>query len=66
MGRIRKEILSRGLTQEENSRIFHELVDSPIIEAIGRQDWQEIVSNLERILRIGFTVDEVIDLIKSE
>ena len=65
MGHIRKEILSRGLTQEENSRIFHELVNSPIIEAIAREDWQEIVSNLERILRMRFSVDEVTDLIRT-
>jgi precorrin-2 dehydrogenase/sirohydrochlorin ferrochelatase len=66
MGHIREEVLSRGLAQEENSRIFHELVDSPIIEAVGREDWPEVASNLERILRMRFSVDEIINYLKSE
>ena len=65
MGRLRNEILSKGLSQEENSRIFHELVDSPIIEAIGRGDWKEIALILNRILQTQFSVDDVINLSKG-
>lgn len=32
MGRLRKEILSMGLPQKENSRIFQEIVDSDLLE----------------------------------
>jgi len=35
MGILRKEILSQGLSQEENSRIFHEIVDSDILDALA-------------------------------
>ena len=32
MGRLRKEILSLGLSQKENSRIFQKIVDSDLLE----------------------------------
>ena len=66
MGRLRKEILSRGLSQEDNSRIFRELVDSPILESICRKDWKEIASNLERILQMRISPEDVINYIKAE
>lgn len=66
MGRLRKEILSRGLSQEENSRLFNELVDSPILEAIVRKDWEEIASNLSRLLQVQFSREDVIDYLKTE
>jgi precorrin-2 dehydrogenase/sirohydrochlorin ferrochelatase len=59
MGRLRKEILSRGLSQKENSRIFHELVGSPILEAIGREEWGQVASILKRITQTVWTPDEV-------
>ncbi|MDB9822885.1 bifunctional precorrin-2 dehydrogenase/sirohydrochlorin ferrochelatase [Deltaproteobacteria bacterium] len=66
MGRIRKDVLSRGLSQDENSRIFHELVDSNIIESIRRKDWKEVASDLERILGMRISPENVIDYIKAE
>jgi len=66
MGRLRKEILSKCLSQEDNSRIFHELVDSTILESIRRKDWKEIASNLERILEIRISPEDVINYIKVE
>jgi precorrin-2 dehydrogenase/sirohydrochlorin ferrochelatase len=50
MGRVRKEILSLGLSQSENSRIFHEMVDSDMIKALARDDWEAVESILGRIL----------------
>jgi precorrin-2 dehydrogenase/sirohydrochlorin ferrochelatase len=66
MGRLRKEILSKCLSQEDNSRIFYELVDSTILESIRRKDWKEIASNLERILEIRISPEDVINYIKVE
>jgi precorrin-2 dehydrogenase/sirohydrochlorin ferrochelatase len=66
MGRLRKEILSRRLSQEENSGIFHDLVDSAILESIRRKDWREIAANLERILKIRITPEDVIKYIKAD
>jgi len=59
MGKLRKEILSRGLSQKENSRIFRELVESPILEAIGREEWGQVASILKRITQTVWTPDEV-------
>ena len=35
MGRLRKEILSLGLPQKENSRIFQQIVDSDLLENLS-------------------------------
>ena len=66
MGKIRKEILTEGLSQEENSRVFHEIVDSSMLEAIGRKDWQEAATILKRILKRDVSVNDVIDYTKAE
>jgi len=50
MGGLRKEVLAMGLSQEENSRIFHEIVDGGIIEALARNDLTKVKSLLARIL----------------
>lgn len=59
MGRLRKEILSRGLSQKENSRIFGMLVESSILEAIGREAWEEAASTLSDIVQTVYTPEEV-------
>ncbi|SPD76086.1 Siroheme synthase domain protein [uncultured Desulfobacterium sp.] len=50
MGRLRKEVLSAGFSQEENSRIFHNIVDSDILKALAEYDWQSVEAELRRIL----------------
>lgn len=50
MGHLRKEVLSLGLSQDENSMIFNEIVDSGIIEALARDDWKAVEFILGRIL----------------
>jgi precorrin-2 dehydrogenase/sirohydrochlorin ferrochelatase len=65
MGRLRKEILSRGLSQDENSRMFHGIVDSHILEAIGRKDWMEVASILNKILQTQLSSDDIIRYLKA-
>jgi len=48
MGLLRKEILSKGLSQKENSRIFHEIVESDILEALARNDRERVESIVSR------------------
>jgi precorrin-2 dehydrogenase/sirohydrochlorin ferrochelatase len=50
MGQVRKEILALGLSQSENSRIFKQMVDSDMIKALARDDWETVESILGRIL----------------
>ena len=61
MGWLRKEILSKGFSQSENRRIFHELVDSPILEAIGREGWDEVATIINKILRTDLSPKDLID-----
>ena len=65
MGVVRKKVLEMGLPQEENSRIFHELVDSSILEAIKEQDIDRITSTLNRILQQRLSSCEVKEYLKA-
>ncbi|MBN2059653.1 MAG: bifunctional precorrin-2 dehydrogenase/sirohydrochlorin ferrochelatase [Deltaproteobacteria bacterium] len=64
MGRLRKEILSFGMSQEENSRIFHELVESPVLEAIEESNWNKAALNVSRITGKEFTPEDIIEYLK--
>ena len=59
MGEMRREILARGLSQKEKSRIFRELIDSPILEAMSRDAWEEAASALSDIIQTAYTAEEV-------
>jgi len=59
MGWVRKEILSQGRAQDENSRKFHELVNSLILGAIAREDWAEVASILNGIVQTHLSPEEV-------
>jgi precorrin-2 dehydrogenase/sirohydrochlorin ferrochelatase len=65
MGRIRKEVLSLGYSQDKNSRIFNELVHSSIFEAIKKEDWQEVSLILSGILNRRITESDVNNYIKD-
>ncbi|MBW1701362.1 MAG: bifunctional precorrin-2 dehydrogenase/sirohydrochlorin ferrochelatase [Deltaproteobacteria bacterium] len=58
MGRVRKEILTKGLSQEENSRIFHEIVESDILVALAKDDLKRVESTLRRILPEDVALEE--------
>jgi precorrin-2 dehydrogenase/sirohydrochlorin ferrochelatase len=58
MGCLRKEILAKGLSQKENSRIFHEIVESDILDALAREDWNRVESTLSRNLPDSFALKE--------
>jgi len=50
MGRLRKEILSLGLPQKENSRIFQKIVDSDLLENFSDGFSQRVEEYLKNIL----------------
>lgn len=50
MGCLRKEVLKVGLSHNENGRIFKEIVDSDVLEALTRKDRDRVKSTLRRIL----------------
>lgn len=66
MGRLREQILSERLSQGENRRIFNELVNSPILEAIGRKDWNRVATILNGIIPGRLSSKDVINYLKVE
>ncbi|MCD6304750.1 MAG: bifunctional precorrin-2 dehydrogenase/sirohydrochlorin ferrochelatase [Deltaproteobacteria bacterium] len=61
MGRVRRAVMDLGLPQEENSRIFHEIVDSDIMEALARNDKQGVTARLRQILPAGTEIGSVLE-----
>ena len=64
MGHLRKEILSRGLSQAENRRIFHKLVDSGLLKAIDDKNWNEAASIINRIIDTKLSSDDILALLR--
>ncbi|MBW1704738.1 MAG: bifunctional precorrin-2 dehydrogenase/sirohydrochlorin ferrochelatase [Deltaproteobacteria bacterium] len=50
MGFLRKEVLKMGLSQDENRRIFKEIVDSNILEDLIHNDRDGVKSTLRQIV----------------
>lgn len=59
MGRLRNQILSLGLPPHEKRRIFEEIVNSPILAAVEREDWEAVRAILNGILPIPFSLEDV-------
>ncbi len=64
MGLIRKDILSLNLSQEENSRIFHEIVDSCILKALADGDWEKVDIALSEILRKHISTHGILEKVR--
>jgi precorrin-2 dehydrogenase len=58
MGCLRKEVLKMGLSHNENGRIFKEIVDSDVLEALTRKDRDRMKSTLRRILPADTAVEK--------
>jgi precorrin-2 dehydrogenase/sirohydrochlorin ferrochelatase len=61
MGRLRGPVLSTGLSQSANSRIFHGIVESEILGALAKGDWQKVGDILRRILPKEISVEMILD-----
>ncbi len=66
MGRMRKEILSRRLSQDENRRIFQDLVDSDVLKAISRKEWNEVATILNKTVSTQLSSEDVINYLEVE
>ncbi len=65
MGFLREEILEMNLSQEENKRIFQQLVNSPILDAIAEKDWNGVATILNRIMNTQKSAEDVINYFKA-
>lgn len=59
MGNVRELILARGLSGEENKRIFQSLIHSSIPESLKKKDWEEAATILNGILETEYSAEEV-------
>ncbi len=58
MGCLRKEVLKMGLSHNENGRIFKEIVDSEVLEALTRNDRDKVKSMLRSILPADTAIEK--------
>ncbi len=63
MGIVRKEILSRGMSQEANKRIFMEIIASDILEALAREDRERVANILQCAVGREIPLVSVVDRI---
>ena len=66
MGCLREEILSMGLSQDEKSRIFSEIVDSDILKSLAQADMAGVESTLKQILPGDLDIKKCLKLWKLE
>lgn len=66
MGKLRKEILSRGYSGEENKRIFYGFVHSSIPEAIRKGQWERVASIVNGVMGSKYGPDDILELSRSE
>jgi precorrin-2 dehydrogenase/sirohydrochlorin ferrochelatase len=60
MGALRRAVLAMGLPQRENSRIFHEVVESDIIMALARGDRESVAATLTQILPADMNISSIL------
>ena len=61
MGCLREEILEKELSQEENKRIFHQLVNSRILDAMAEKDWNGVATILNKIMNTQKSAEDVMN-----
>jgi precorrin-2 dehydrogenase/sirohydrochlorin ferrochelatase len=49
LGEVRREILSRGLSSEENAKVLRRLVNSGLLPAIRQEDWEGAATILQEV-----------------
>jgi precorrin-2 dehydrogenase/sirohydrochlorin ferrochelatase len=59
MGKVREAVLSCGLPQSENSRIFHAIAGSGIVEAVRAGEWNKVQALLDGLLPSGMDRKEI-------
>lgn len=59
MGDLRKKILEMPVSDTDKKRIFMDIVNSPVIDAIRDENWQEVSSILSELTGGRVTYDDV-------
>lgn len=65
LGEVRKEILSRGLSSEENGKVLRRLVDSGLLPAIRHEDWDGAASILKEVTGRDWSGTDLPNMLRS-
>lgn len=65
LGHLRKEVLSRALSQEEKRRIFERLVESPLLRALREEDWNSAAMIVEECMQMKFSAEDLMNYLKD-
>jgi precorrin-2 dehydrogenase/sirohydrochlorin ferrochelatase len=66
MGRLRNEILLLRLSSEENKAIFQNLLESGLLTAVKKRDWDDVAAILSKAFGRAVSQDDVMDYLKGE
>jgi len=59
LGAVRTRVLSFGLSQKRNQRIFRRLVRDDLFSLIRKKDWRGLETRIQRVLGAGFSLKEL-------
>ena len=65
MGRIRSEVISSGTDHRENSRIFHQIIDSGLFKAVKAGKLNDAAVILSEILGRDITINKIRDYMEK-
>jgi len=61
MARIRQQVVHADSVAEENRALFKSILDLPVLDCIGREDWDELKALLSPILPPGLDSAALVD-----
>lgn len=65
MGSLRQRVLSLGLSQEKNRKIFEKLIASRLLYFLGKEDWDGAASIVSDILGRPFSREDLITVARK-
>lgn len=62
MGELRRSVLARGLSGDENRRIFQEVAGSGVLDALEEGDWARASAIVNRAAGTSFSQEEIAEM----
>ncbi len=60
MGRIRNEVLTKDFCQSEKTRIFNEIINAGLLEALANNDLEYVKNRLSNLLPVEIDVENIL------
>ncbi|MBN2061521.1 MAG: bifunctional precorrin-2 dehydrogenase/sirohydrochlorin ferrochelatase [Deltaproteobacteria bacterium] len=64
MGKLRDKILEMSASTDDKSRIFNEIVNSSVLDAVKDEDWERVASILSSLLGHTVRCDDIKDYLE--